>query len=281
MKGYKILFYGTHKDNVESFRKHGLKANSSISYGTRGSAFLSPRPDVAFAYAVMGGETNYKKGKNVSDKDRALIIFKIPEEWYKKYKVSETDSLAPEVGFKIGIPAKFIDKVIIGDRKKVYSLMQREHKLKSFKEYREELNHLNLEESFKDIITKFLDSILFVANEVLDTLELPGNIVQKYKDNKRTKTIINQRNHFVSVMTPEKIDSWEKELRSMLKSQHPRTVSTFNKNFDAIKKQIEKTKTSKTPEGFKRNLQDLERQTHRFRNQIKKYNKGVDKRNQR
>lgn len=121
---YVYLYHGTHKDNVKSFMKNGLMANDSRTNEKRGVAWLSQRADVAFAYAVMGGETNYvqsKKPKDVPDKDRALIVFKIPRKWFDDNVLRIKNGSIPEVSFNKGIPAKFVDDIIIGNRQKVYS----------------------------------------------------------------------------------------------------------------------------------------------------------------
>lgn len=143
MKNYKVLFHGTHKDHVASFKKNGLKANEIRATGNRGRAFLSPRSDVAFAYAVMGGEGQYlnNKGrpKDVPDSDRALIVFHIPNDWYDKHMVREVGGHVPEVSFDVGIPAKFIKQVVVGDRKKVYALNPKEETMMRFKTFIEEM----------------------------------------------------------------------------------------------------------------------------------------------
>jgi hypothetical protein len=118
------LFHGTHKDHVPSFQKYGAKANWDRTDLNRGAVFLTPRADVAFAYAVMNGEAQYlMKGgrpKDVPDQDRALIVFKVPREWYEAHVVREVEGSAPEVSFNDTVPAEFIVDVVIGDRQKVY-----------------------------------------------------------------------------------------------------------------------------------------------------------------
>lgn len=125
---FMTLYHGTHKDNVESFKAKGILANEERTNKERGTVFATPRPDVGFAYAVMGGETNYlkagSKAKDVPDSDRALVVLKIPKKWYDENKVRESTGSVPEISFGKSIPPEYIQDVIVGDRQKVYSLME-------------------------------------------------------------------------------------------------------------------------------------------------------------
>lgn len=122
-----MLYHGTHRDHVQSFLTHGARANWDREDLSRGAVFLSPRPDVAFAYAVMNGEAQYlikgSRPKDVPDSERALIVFQVPREWYDQHLVREVDGSAPEVSFSDTVPAEFIVDVVVGDRQKVYSYM--------------------------------------------------------------------------------------------------------------------------------------------------------------
>ncbi len=118
-----LLFHGTHKDLVTSFKEEGLRVNNEYA-SDRGKVFLSPRADVAFAYANMSGESAFlgkSKPKLISDEERALIVFEIPKDWYEQNKVREVEGTLPEVSFNVSIPPEFIKDVIVGNRQEVYS----------------------------------------------------------------------------------------------------------------------------------------------------------------
>lgn len=108
-----LYFHGTHKKNVASFKKGGLKASEQSADKAPGVAFVSPRPDVALGYAFMqGGEQSFSG--NVKEEDRALIVFKIPSSWISQHKAWEQGGLLPEISFDAGIPAKFIVDTVVG-----------------------------------------------------------------------------------------------------------------------------------------------------------------------
>ena len=109
------LFHGTHKNNIDSFKKNGIVASSH--HGERGAVFLTPKSSVAFDFASMGGEGSYlngSKSEKVPTEDRVVFEFEIPDDWYQEHVVKVTGGYAPEVSFDASVPPNFIKSYKIG-----------------------------------------------------------------------------------------------------------------------------------------------------------------------
>jgi hypothetical protein len=116
------FYHGATVTTLASILTNGILGTD---YHSKGSTFVSPRPDVAFAYACMGVEGQYlaKAGNNLPDNERVLLILDIPQQWHDDHFVRSVGGSCPETSYDADIPVSFISDHIIGDRKSVYKLI--------------------------------------------------------------------------------------------------------------------------------------------------------------
>lgn len=117
------MYHGFPVEVMDSVRAEGIKASDRER--KRGATFVSPKPDIAFAYVEKGGEKSNRGVRRrpvVPDAERALAVLEIPVEWYRQHVVQEHGDAYPEAGFDTAIPAEFIKDIVVGDRQAVYAL---------------------------------------------------------------------------------------------------------------------------------------------------------------
>lgn len=114
------FYHGSHRDHLDSFLKDGIKATA---FNPRKPVCLTPRADVAFGYACMGGEGQWmstakagSKPKTIPPEERLILTVEIPDAWYREHLVSTSSptDLAPEVVFDATIPPEFITDHRVG-----------------------------------------------------------------------------------------------------------------------------------------------------------------------